>query len=229
MIKVKRDFSNRVQEIDLYFSFMEAVMLREAKLIYPDNSVENIESDLNKILLANSFLILYNLTESCIKNAVENIYITIDNDRVKYDDLKENIKKEIIHALKQNIGLDSFVTSVQEVAFDIVITCFDAKQLFSGNLDARKIRTLASKYGFSTTILPIQNSDGSLSNINTDNLNVVKGRRNDLAHGIYSFKECGRDYTIQDVTEIKMHVVEYLSQILSHIENYIDNKDYLAS
>jgi len=228
MIDVKRDFESRVDEIELYFSFMESIMLKEAKLLYPDDSTEIFTPDISKIFKANSFLLLYNLSESCIKNAIESIHRTLDYERVGYDDLKGGIKKEIIKFLKSNVKVDDFISGVSIVAYDIVIQCFDSEKLLSGNLDARKVRDLALKYGFSCSTSPMS-SAGQFTHIDSNNLLTVKTRRNDLAHGTYSFKECGKDYTIQDLTLIKNHVVAYLRQILDNIENYILEKGYLLN
>lgn len=227
MITVKRDFSNRVQEIELYFSFMEDVMLNNAVLSLQNGTTKVFTSDINKIFKANSFLLLYNLSESCIKNAIEQIYVTLDNSRISYDDLKKGIRKELIKYLKNNINVNDLVDDINEVAYDLILRCFNSEKLLSGNLDARKVKELANKYGFSSSILPISNADGTLTEVLSDNLLTVKTRRNDLAHGIYSFKECGKDYTIQDLIAIKNHVIEYLRQILDNIELYITNREYL--
>lgn len=228
MIDVKRDFESRVNEIELYFSFMQSIMLKGAKLVYPDDSIEIFTTDIKEIFKANSFLLLYNLSESCIKNGMEKIYSTLDYERVNYDDLKEGIRKEIIRFLKKNVKVDDFVSDVNNIAYDIVIKCFESEKLLSGNLDARKVRDLASKYGFSYVTTPLTLS-GRFTHINSNNLLTVKTRRNDLAHGTYSFKECGREYTIQDLITIKNHVIAYLRQILNNIEKYIANKEYLLN
>ncbi len=56
---------------------------------------------------------------------------------------------------------------------------------------------------------------------------TVKNNRNDLAHGIKSFAEVGKDKSADELIEIKNKVVEYLRQILEKIETYLDNQEYL--
>ena len=63
----------------------------------------------------------------------------------------------------------------------------------------------------------------------TENLLVVKSNRNDLAHGIKSFEEVGRDKTIEELLKIKEEALEYLRQILENIRDYLDNEKYLDS
>ena len=221
MKDVKRDFQERLDEINLYFAFLENVILRDGKLLYADGSSENIDTTLIKTLRANGFLLIYNLVESCVKRAIEEIYISMRRDGIEYDNIKEGIRKEIINYLRSGkTGTEDFVSSVNNIAQDIIGHCFSAETLFSGNVDAKKIREIAKKYGFSTRTNTLRTKSG-------EKLLTVKRRRNDLAHGVYSFQECGKEYTIQDMIEIKNEVTMYLEQILDNIERYIDNKEFL--
>ncbi|MEM0991392.1 MAG: MAE_28990/MAE_18760 family HEPN-like nuclease [Bacteroidota bacterium] len=231
MIDVKRDFEERVEEIELYFEFIENLVEKDAKLIYPDKSEKEFDDDLVKIFKANSFLLLYNLCESCIPNAVEAIYLKVNTDGVNFDKLRSEFKIEIIKFLKSanSAKPKDFVGRINNIAQGIILECFKKEKLFPGNIDADKISELARKYGFSSSCTFVINSDGSRSNIKRSNLRTVRRKRNELAHGTYSFKECGKDYTIPDLIEIKNHVVEYLRQILNNIEQYIINQEYLVS
>lgn len=87
-------------------------------------------------------------------------------------------------------------------------------------MDAKIIREIAKKYGFSCR------TDCSKTK-NGQNLLFVRENRNDLAHGIKSFEEVGRDKTIEELLEIKGEVVEYLRQILENIQDYLDKRQYL--
>ncbi len=221
MRNVKRDFNDRVNEINIYFTFLENVMIKGGNIIYPDKSIDTLTPDLNKIFRANSFLLLYNLCESSIKNAVEEIYFTLNREGVSFDDLKEGIKIEIIKFLKSNINASDFVSSINNIAPEIILKCFDSENFLSGNIDAKSVREIANKYGFSHLTNPEITKSGF-------HLRTVKSKRNELAHGIFSFKECGKDYSIQDLISIKNEVVEYLKQILNNIEAYLAAKDYLV-
>ena len=57
-------------------------------------------------------------------------------------------------------------------------------------------------------------------------LETVKERRNDLAHGTLSFAECGRDYSIKDLGEIKDQAVLFLRGLLAGMKQYYDEKQY---
>ena len=88
-------------------------------------------------------------------------------------------------------------------------------------MDARLIKEIAEKYGFSYQTDFAKTKNGQ-------NLVVIKSNRNDLAHGIKSFEEVGRDKTIEELLKIKEEVVEYLRQILENIRDYLDNEEYLG-
>jgi len=60
-------------------------------------------------------------------------------------------------------------------------------------------------------------------------LDDVKEKRNNLAHGTQSFVECGRDYTIEDLNNIKEQTTLFLKGILDGMKEYFDNKLYLSS
>jgi len=228
MNDVKREFVKRVDEIELYFSFLENNITKEAKLIYPDNTVEEFPNDLNKIFKANCFLILYNLAESSVTNAIEAIYTHLENENVCYDDLRFGIKNEIVKYLKTKINANKFIESTDSIAYDIITQCFNPEKLLSGNLDYRKVKGIAEVYGFSHSILPMIEPDGTHLPIDSQKILSVKSKRNDLTHGIYSFTECGKEYTLLDLISIKNHIIEYLRQVINHIETYILEKKYLA-
>lgn len=220
MKDVKRDFQERCDEIDLYFSFMEKVAKRGSKITLSDGTVNKINSELAKTLKANGFILLYNLVESSIKRAIEEIYVKMKQDETKYDDVKESIKREIIIFLKHKTNTEEFVKSVNFIAEDIIEQCFSPKNLFSGNVDAKEIRETSKKYGFSTATNNRITKGGK-------ELLTVKTHRNDLAHGVFSFKEVGKNYPPQEMLRIKKEVTSYIKQILDNIENYINKKEFL--
>lgn len=220
MKDVKRDFKERCDEIDLYFSFVEKAAKRGSKIALSNGAVEKVDTKLAKTLKANGFILLYNLIESSITKSIEQIYVKMKHESTKFDDIKVGIRRELINHLKTNKNTDKFVESINSIAEDIIEQCFSPDKVFSGNVDARKIREVSQKYGFSVRT-NYRKTKGGLE------LKTVKDKRNDLAHGIFSFQEVGHNYTVQDLLRIKKEVIAYLSQILDNIENYITNKEYL--
>jgi hypothetical protein len=89
---------------------------------------------------------------------------------------------------------------------------------FGGNLDAARIREVCDAHGVSHKT--DRRTRGG------EKLLVVKNRRNALAHGDLSFVECGRDYTVAELKEIKMQSFWYLKAILRNIDRFNTKKTY---
>jgi len=219
MIDTLQDFNRRVDEIEIYFNFLEDVVNRTPKLFYPDTKeYKSIAQEMTKILKANGFLLLYNLAESSIKKAIEEIYVELDNKNVTYEDIREELKKVVLKNFK-DCSTDKLLSKVTNISIDIVSKCFDSEKIISGNLDARKIKDFAKSYGFSYQTNSQITKDGK-------ELLTVKNKRNDLAHGVFSFCDCGKDYAIEELLKIKQEVISYLREILQNIEEYLNIEAY---
>lgn len=106
----------------------------------------------------------------------------------------KNLEQESIK-LRNDIHL-----SITAISIDIITVGFDNQDLFSGNIDARKIKDTAIEYGFSYSTDTRKTSNGF-------DLLSVKANRNDLAHGFKSFTEVGRDKTADELLVIKSKVI----------------------
>ncbi len=219
MITVKTDFNQKKNEIEIYFSFLEK-LLANNYISWNELPKEEIGFELKGIAKANIFIMLYNLVESSISAAIEQIHISIKNDSaVTFDGIKDGIKKNIIKYLQTKKNVDKFITEVHSISIDIVMSCFEKKSVFSGNADRDEIVKLANLYGFSF------DSDYAITK-HGEKLRKIKLHRNELAHGDVSFYEIGRDYTISEIENYKNEVIAYIEKIILNIESYINNKEY---
>lgn len=207
MHTVKTIFQARVQEIETYYTFL--------------NTYLNTSSDkeLNKILRSNLILMLYNLVESSISNAIEEIHNNMHVNNTTFDSLNTELKKVLIKQLKNNINPHDFVVSINNLAVDIVKRCFQKRKISNGNIDNKTISKLGHEYGFDVNTNYATTKNGKC-------LEEIRGRRNDLAHGTFSFTEIGKEYTIGDLERMKYETVNYLTEILFNIDNYLINKKY---
>jgi hypothetical protein len=206
MIGVKDTFKQRQMEIEEYFIFLSSYQPAKA------------DDNLFKILKSNLLIMLYNLIESSISNAIEEIHNNIYSNSVSFNSLKEEIKSLIINNTKR-VNSDEFVKKVNDIATDIVKYTFKKDELFSGNVDSKKIKRLSKQYGFNSDTEYNKTKHGAY-------LVTIKGKRNDLAHGIYSFTEVGKDYSIQDLEDMKDKTINYIEAILENIEQYLLNQEY---
>lgn len=224
MLSVINDFNTRVQEIDIYFKLLDNVINKDAKLFFPANKThkfKDFDSELVKVMKANSFLLIYNLIESSVKLSITEIYDSITLTGNKYDDLSEQIRKIwILENYKnfKNRGTDFIFGAISDIAEDIIDIKFRSEKVISGNIDGRKVSEFAAQIGFSNTTHHLAK--------NGVKLYQVKKLRNDLAHGSISFSECGRQYTYEDLFETKQQVIIYLRGILNNIKKYVDDEKF---
>jgi hypothetical protein len=222
------EYEARVAEIDLYFTFLADVLERDAELYYPRARKTKraiINDDLVKILKANACLLLYNLVESSIRNGLSRIYDSIKNDKVNYETLRRELRELWVHdefkpdpmRLPENNAKRAL--EMLDLVVESKYIQFNPKLLpISGNLDADRVRELSTKYGFS--------QGTSRSARGGYHLVRVRQERNNLAHGLKSFKECGRDLTLETLIEIKRQVVVYIRQIMRNIQRFVDRRQY---
>ena len=220
-----QDFNERAKEVSKYFYFLKDLEQRSIQLSMSNANnpiTKPIDDDLEKTLKAAGYLLLYNLVEATMRNAIEGIFDELKTQGVSFDDVREEIKKIVINNLKDkdNKSTQYILETVQNISVDIISVTFNKNRLFSGNVDALKIRKTAEIYGFSSTTNNDKTRDGS-------DLLTVKTNRNDLAHGFKTFEEVGKKATADDLLKIKKGVICYLREILENIETYISNKEYL--
>jgi hypothetical protein len=220
-------FEQRVEEVELYFNFLRLIVVEKANLRLGATNPKDrpFNPELTKILKANAFLLLYNLVESSVRDGLSRIYEAIAKERLTYELLRKELREVWVHNMvspdpgraadkstKRIVDLIEKILASELIVFDMKL------MLLAGSLDAAKVRELAERYGFShKTTAKAQG--GSL-------LLVVKHERNNLAHGLKSFSECGRDLTYESLLDTKKQAVLFMRQILRNIDRYIEKKHY---
>lgn len=152
-----------------------------------------------------------------MRNAIESIFSELQNQGISFDNLRPELQKIVLRNLNHK-NSDKVCQKIVDISIDIITVGFDKEKLFSGNIDVKKIKKIAQEYGFSPK-----------TKIDSSDILKVKDNRNELAHGMRTFGEVGKEITADKLMEIKNKVVEYLRQILENIEIYLDNKEYLDS
>ena len=226
MQDVFESFKAQVKEISIYFSFLRRSIEKDVCLISKTNNWErSLSPEIHKILKANLFLILYNLTEAITRKCIVAICDSMIADGISYSTAKPGIQqiflkykcKSLIRVNDQN--LVRAINDIVDIALQNAVIELDEDSIpISGNLDARKIREIAKAYGFSHEA-PKSKNGGSV-------LRTIKEQRNSLAHGRATFSECGRNYTLQELKDIKEEAIRFLSEILNNVQDYVNSKGY---
>ncbi|QMW01521.1 MAE_28990/MAE_18760 family HEPN-like nuclease [Spirosoma foliorum] len=217
MSDVMRDFRDRVKEIENYFAYVTKLDENTINIVpITGTSLADLDSDSwIKTLKASCFLLMYNLIESTTKNAIQAIFDDLETNAIEFDTCRNEVRRIVINNLRRT-NPDRILPAFSKLSVDIVVKTFDKHDLFSGNLDARRIRDVAKEYGFNNP-----RADGS-------QLLPVKTNRNDLAHGNKSFDEIGKVYGMDQLNTMQRDVKKYMEALLRNVDDYITNKQYLA-
>lgn len=219
-------YTERVNEIDEYFCALTELYDTQGTF---ETNYKFHESDFLKILKANSILMIYNLVESTVMGGILRIYEKFRVDGLRYVDVSDEIKKIwFSHKFNQSYGRESNFNTyknnalliIDNILNDCVIELDRKATNISGNLDADKIRILCSDHGIN-----FSSAEGSRGGVV---LKDVMDRRNSLAHGTLSFAECGREYAVDELIQIKNETFNYLGGLLTGMKEYYDNEIYLC-
>lgn len=226
-------FNDKVKEIDIYVDMLRALEQPGVEFHFPNMPFQKRflapDSDWIKTLKATTFLLIYNLVESSVRDGIGVIYDNAKADNCTAEELHESIRKVWVKQAYKKIENSENIAPFREKGHELVdsviakaVAELDKKYLpISGNLDAKAIRDLCDKHGLSFSKLKTARRG--------DKLRLVKAKRNSLAHGDESFVECGRDYTVSDIEEIKKQSVIYVRVLLNNVKSYVKGKKYKVS
>lgn len=222
MIEVRETLNRSNNEINQYCTFINDFLLNEANLLFRDGKTKRINVTLSSTLKSSFFLMLYNLIESTIVNVLDHIHNEVIDERLEYNKLSDSFQNIWLEYYISNRSNANLVKSTKKAIDDVLINKkFDVsfkeyvsiKPIFSGNLDSRKIKEIAFKYG-----IDIQRSKfGS-------RLLKVKHKRNKLAHGEVTYSQGGKDIVSSEIELIKEDVIEFLKLFITSAENFLTKK-----
>ncbi|MBK8499016.1 MAG: hypothetical protein IPL52_09405, partial [Flavobacteriales bacterium] len=109
---------------------------------------------------------------------------------------------------------------MMEIGEDLIAISFADDKSVSGNVNQVLIAEHAQRLGFSKSVHRAADGGGALD--------LVKRKRNALAHGDTSFAECGREYTYGDLLGTKKKTVAYLRSFMTNVERYISRRHFEA-
>ncbi|HJS86633.1 MAG TPA: MAE_28990/MAE_18760 family HEPN-like nuclease [Acetobacteraceae bacterium] len=207
------DFEDRKRQVRHYL----AIVISAERIAGLGTSTRTQERRL-LTLRAGTFLILYNLIEATTRGAVQAIHDQITTERVAFGSLTMKMRAEVVRRFK--LRADPEVNhTMEDLPSRFVAVALDKQVYFSGNVDARYIKELGACYGFSCRT--------SASSRDGIDLLTIKDKRNDLAHGIQTFEEVGRDYTASDLLSLSRGSLSYMDGILKNIASYLEARGYL--
>jgi hypothetical protein len=206
------DFHNRKRQVRHYL----AIVMGAERIAGLGTASRTRERRL-LTLRAGTFLILYNLIEATTREAVDAIHDRITTEKVPFGDLTQELRAEVVRRFKRDANPATDHTMV-DLPCEFVAVALDQGVRLSGNVDARYIRSLGECYGFSC--------DTTRRSWGGADLLTIKSKRNDLAHGLQTFEDVGRDYPSRELAGLTRRSLIYMGEIINNIATYLDTQSY---
>ncbi len=186
-----------------------------------------IDTTTRHVMKATVFVHLYNLIESVVQRCLERVAQEIKDSGLTFNDvsiewqrcwLREAGKtNESLNAEKR---LKALLNMCGRLLGEHPITV--QPKLPTGSLDDVRIYEVLRYHGIKLTVSTALNEAVKRPVINENGpLKVVRRRRNDLAHGLASFGDCGRDVSISELRRWSAVVFWYLRQVIMHFGQHI--------
>lgn len=172
--------------------------------------------DMQKILRADTYVLLYNLIEATFVMMVEYVKTTINDEKKPLLNFIPEIRKVCAESCFKSIDdAIEFIDKAKPVYIDTW------KISYSGNVNIHTIKSFfASIKCAPATSLPEQKVEISLENIKTT--------RNRLGHGEVSFAQEGANKPYDEVYKDFDVSTQYLREMLNNIDDYVKNRRYIV-
>jgi hypothetical protein len=217
------DLDDRKSELDGYLKLIE--FLDSSTVITNEDNVEfQASSHLLKTTKGTVYLILYNLIESTMREAIVKIHEKISVAGVSFDSLRLELQKKIIQrAKKDKTALATMLTQLDgNISLNIHNAALRKEDIFSGNIDRKEITNVASIYGFNDTTDYHKTKNGR-------HLTNIKDNRNDLAHGNKTFSEVGSNKSASELKELCDEVIFFMYEIFDNMIDSVESQKYLKA
>lgn len=159
-------------------------------------------------------LMLYNAIEGTLSNILENTFDYICDNDIEFRALNTKIQTLLLKYRIRKIG-----TNTKEL-FDFYnddklsnvsyLQISNYLKLYSGNLDARKIKELSKELG--VTVSKVAGEEKLL---------IVKAVRNKLAHGEVGFSEACKDISDKEIIKIVEAVQRFMQNLINEYNSFI--------
>lgn len=217
-------YSTRKEEVSLFLSALVG--------IDDDQELKNkFQPDVLKIFKAQGYLLLYNAVEAITSYAAKNLYEALSQKNIDIRNMPIGLKMttfELLRSIKDNSYKnfkDDLKTSPPDDLNKSMMThCYQIPKdkdsnlvFFSGNVDARVIRSFFERFGFEITLTDECQGGSSLLQI--------KSKRNHLAHGSISFVDEGKTIAIDELLSLNERTFKYLECLINSVEGFLSSLD----
>ncbi|MCZ3201092.1 MAE_28990/MAE_18760 family HEPN-like nuclease [Acinetobacter baumannii] len=236
------DYCDKVLEVRHFFDFIDILENSKELEIKGNKKISNepispfrIERNLIETIQSSGFLLLYNLIESTMTASIDAIYQTLQQLEVKYSSnntelfiftLSENLRKELLKqysSIFSSEGIKEISSQKIHIFGTIINKGYNKKNLFNGNIDCAEINNIAmNRFGFK--VRPLEGMP-----FNPQHILTIKTKRNELAHGAFTFNEVSRTLAIGELKKHFDSTIKLLDGVFSSIDCYLQNQKYLEN
>lgn len=216
------------------YSATASYVLSSPRRRYTLRNENSISRDLQKTLRASTYLLLYNLIESTMSEAINAVHETIQEENLSLTDLSENLHKVILSSFQKGLTeskIGEFASQNIDPRDSFLNLGYDKKRLFSGNIDYEVISKFCKKYGVKLNVYKIRNDDDLETPLiwDKDIIKNIRRKRNSLAHGSESFVECGQNMPIDSMNKNLDNVFAVLMAVFNGLNDFLNNSKYLRN
>ena len=204
MLNAEAEFTKRIAEIEEYLAHLDELEKNTGFAVSLMNTMKS-----------SALLMIYNAVESTMTNLLQDVFDHLQDNKVDFDSLNNKMKTLILSYSKRRSPA-SLVEKMSTSAIGLVVACFERADVFSGNLDCKKIRETLKEVGISSNY---SYSDRALL--------IDKSERNDLAHGAKSFSDCGKRYSTRELRDLFTRATTILKRVIADFESFLTAKAYV--
>ncbi|MDO9315391.1 MAG: MAE_28990/MAE_18760 family HEPN-like nuclease [Burkholderiaceae bacterium] len=221
----------RATEVRAYLAFLQAALERGTELHARTLPAPfALDMELTHTLKANTYLLLYNVVEATMTQLIADIHRTVKQSGAVLDELHPQMYLHILQRFRtsrveindQSAPVPSGGTIIDHWLRDYEIRAKENKNYqLSGNVDSKRIREIGRDYGFASL------EEGKDTHLSHASLLTTKNRRNKLAHGELSFRDCGQTLAYTDVDSDANGLLNCLASVVGHVDDYLTRRLYL--
>lgn len=211
---IQEEFDCRQEDIDLIIDLI--MELQKGDFIKSNIDNDRLVNTLSSVIS----LMTYNQIESTMRGCLESLYDDINDKKIPYDQLKNDIQLEVFNGILKKFTTGKGLHSAVGTNFHLMapIISLNIRSIFNGNIDTKKIHAIKEKYAV--------NVDADIAYRNGMDITSFKDARNDLAHGNISFSAYGNRNPYTEVIDKSNRTSGYMKAIISAFDLYISNQDY---
>ncbi len=237
--KLLEAFDERLQEIEAYLSFLEMIET-QSQLGVPRIGSDGpaITSMQQRILYSGVYLQLYNLVEATITRCIGAVSeAALAGGQWRPHDLSATLRREWVrHVARTHVDLsfDNRLTDALRLCDRLINTLpiveLEIQRGGGGNWDDLEIEAFTEKriglklrFTNDTRMFAkrhVRNDQGALA--------LIKAMRNELAHGIISFAECGANATVTELKDLTKWISAYLREVIGQFSEFVSQFEFLC-